>query len=295
MNMTSAQFAALSQLFSSTVFTELARGGCSPKFARLARELQNQDAFGCSRSVGCFFKAAFKLLSREGVRHEYVYKSALTSKILLGRHSLRTASMLSEFRVGECKADIVVLNGTSTVYEIKSERDSLARLDRQLAAYSTVFASVQVVCSATHREEVLRAVPAHVGVCELTSRHHLSTVREPLIDANRVSPVSIFECLRINEAKAVLLLYGYSVPSVPNTLMSSELRARFLQLTPEQAHNGMVHVLKSSRNLLPLKGLLAELPDCLHSAALSIPLRKMDRVRLVEAVQTPLHEGLAWD
>ncbi|MEI9986083.1 MAG: sce7726 family protein [Aliidongia sp.] len=53
---------------------------------------------------------------------------SVTQKILMGKHSLRTASMLNEFRAGSCKADLVILNGTATVYEIKSERDSLTRL-----------------------------------------------------------------------------------------------------------------------------------------------------------------------
>jgi len=86
--------------------------------------------------VCSLFERAFSLLEREGYRHEYVYKAALTQKIFLGRHSLQTASMLSEFRVGQCKADLVILNGTSTVYEVKSERDSLDRLERQVAAWT---------------------------------------------------------------------------------------------------------------------------------------------------------------
>lgn len=47
--------------------------------------------------------------------------NVIANKILLGKHSLNTSHMLSEFRVGYNKADVVIINGTSSVYEIKSE------------------------------------------------------------------------------------------------------------------------------------------------------------------------------
>jgi hypothetical protein len=103
------------------------------------RQTQLFASLPTSECVHALFDAAFQLLKRQGCRDEYVYKAALVQKILLGRHSLQTASMLNEFRVGGCKADLAILNGTATVYEVKSERDSLARLQRQIAAYTTVF------------------------------------------------------------------------------------------------------------------------------------------------------------
>lgn len=97
---------------------------------------------------------------REGYRHEYIYKAAPTHKILLGKHSLHSASVINEFRVGECKADVAILNGTATVYEVKSERDSLAWLERQIRANATVFAKVYVIASESHIQAVLTAPTA---------------------------------------------------------------------------------------------------------------------------------------
>src|SRR3984885_3867291 len=139
------QLAAISRLFSSSVVQEMARKGRSPLFARLASQSHLLNFLSPSQCVYALFDAAFALLRREGYRHEYIYRAALTHKILLGKHSLQTASMMNEFRVGDCKADLAILNGTATVYEVKSERDSLARLQRQIAAYTTVFSRVYVI------------------------------------------------------------------------------------------------------------------------------------------------------
>jgi len=240
------------------------------------------------------FDVAFARLTREGCRDEYVYKSALVRRIVLGRHSLRTASVLSEFRVEGCKADIAILNGTSTAYEIKSERDSLFRLDRQVGAYGNVFARVYVVTAESHLSAVLNAIPRETGVMTVNKRFQISTVREASDRVDQVSPVSIFDSIRTEEARRILVSLGLPVPNVPNTELSDFLRQEFVKLTPREAHAGMVQVLKRTRAQYQLADLVSELPDSLHTAALIVPVRKSDQKRLVAAVNTCLDEAMTW-
>jgi hypothetical protein len=288
------QLAAISRLFSSSVIREMARKGKSPLFARLARQsLLPNSLPGCG-PVYTLFEEAFSLLKREGYRHEYIYKAALTHKILLGKHSLHTASMLNEFRVGECKADLAILNGTSTVYEVKSERDSLKRLERQLTAYLKVFAQVYVVAAEDHVDAVRGSVSGDVGILLLNRRHQITTVRDAVDRPQRTSPAAIFDAIRTEEAQMILRAQGISVPVVPNTLLNSKLRELFIKLDAREAHDGMVRVLRKTRNLLPLSALVDQLPHSLQTAALSVPLRKLDHKRLVAAVNTRLEEAMAW-
>jgi hypothetical protein len=193
---TQSKLAALSRLFSSNVFRELACKGKSTTFARLMREAELCEGVAKPCLVRDAFDAAFEILKRRNLRDEYVYKAALTHRVLMGRHSLKTASMLSEFRVGNCKADLVILNGTSTVYEIKSERDSLSRLRRQIESYMKVFASVFVIAGDKHVEDILVAVPPDVGVMRLDHRHYISTLRDARNNPSRVCPIAVFETLR---------------------------------------------------------------------------------------------------
>jgi len=272
----------------------MARSGKSPLFARLASQscLRNSLPYGL---VCNFFESAFKLLRREGYRDEYIYKAALTHKVLLGTHSLQTASMLNEFRVGECKADLVILNGTSTAYEVKSERDSLARLVRQVRAYSDVFAQVYVITAEEHVDAVNGLVPIDVGIKRLNNRHQISTLRDAADRPERTSPAAIFDAIRAEEARLILLAQGVSIPSgVPNTRLHSVLGELFVKLDARKAHDTMVQVLKKTRNLMPLSDLVAQLPRSLQPAALSVPLRKLDHARLVAAVNTPLDHAMAW-
>ena len=203
-NLATDQLAAISRLFSSSVVHEMARKGKSPLFARLVTQSQVLRSMALSERVYTVFEAAFSLLKREGYRHEYIYKAALTHKILLGKHSLQTASMIHEFRVGDCKADVAILNGTATVYEVKSERDSLTRLERQIAAYATVFAKVYVIAAESHLRAVANTVPDSVGILCLNSRHQISTLRDAVDQPERTSPGAIFDSIRTEEARMIL-------------------------------------------------------------------------------------------
>ena len=293
-NLATDQLAAISRLFSSSVIHEMARNGKSPLFARLVTQSQILSSMSLSKRVCAVFEAAFSLLKREGYRHEYIYKAALTHKILLGTHSLQTASMIHEFRVGDCKADVAILNGTATVYEVKSERDSLTRLERQIAAYATVFAKVYVIAAESHISGVNDTVPDFVGILCLNSRHQISTLRDAIDQPERTSPGAIFDSIRTEEARSILSIFGVTIPPVPNTELHGVLRRAFLKLDSIQAQQGMVRVLKRTRNLLPLSALIDQLPMSLQTAALSVPLRKVDHQRLVAAVNSPLKDAMGW-
>jgi len=159
------QISALSRLFSSGLIRELAKKGYSPMFARLAKESSLLQWADLIAPIGIFFDLAFSVLKHKSCRHEYIYKAAITHKLLLGHtHSLNTFVMLNEFRACNNKADAVILNGTSTVYEIKSERDSLSRLDRQIDSYRKVFAKVNVITGENHLNAVINLVPHDVGI-----------------------------------------------------------------------------------------------------------------------------------
>lgn len=272
----------------------MAEKGRSPLFARLAGHTDIVGRCAENATVGEAFDAAFDVLKAAGHRDEYIYRSALTHNVLMGTHSLNTACMLTEFRAGACKADLAILNGTATVYEIKSERDSLARLANQVSNYKQVFAKVYVIASEGHVSGVLDTVPDDVGVMMLASRYRISTVRAAEDRPDRICPVTVFQSLRSAEAATILRSLKVAVPEVPNTQRHAAMRALFEALDPTAVHKAMVSTLKRTRNLAPLRDLVDQLPRSLHAAALSIQVRRSDHDRIVEAIATPLGAAMTW-
>ena len=78
-------------------------------------------------------------------KNEYLYKNALINKLLLGRYSLNTTTIINEFKIGNSIADFVLLNGEVRIFEIKTELDSLSKLSKQLLDYSRFADKVYVV------------------------------------------------------------------------------------------------------------------------------------------------------
>jgi hypothetical protein len=174
-----------SRLFSSAVFRKMATKETSALFARLISTRTPAPA-----RVRDAFDVPSDALKQRGFRDEYIYKAALTHRLLLGTHSLRTAYILTEFRAGECKADIAILNGTTTVYEIKSERDSLSRPERQISSYQKVFARTFVTAGENHVDAVLGAAAHDVGVMSLSERYQIRTRREAKNRPDRTCPIA---------------------------------------------------------------------------------------------------------
>jgi hypothetical protein len=296
MSLTATQLSALSRLFSASVLREMAGKGYSPLFARLLvdTDLMTRMSLAMTEDVKAVYEAAFAVLSQLGLRDEYVYRAALTHKVLLGVHSLNTASMLTEFRVGASRADVVILNGTSTVYEIKSERDSLARLASQLINYRKVFAKIYVIAAESHVQDVLENTSADIGVLSLGRRGQISTKRETIERPDLVCPVAIFESLRSAEAAAILRSLKIPVPDVPNTRLHGAMRECFVRLDPGSVHQQMVQTLKNTRKLVSLRSLMDQMPQSLQPAVLTTQFRRSDHQRLISAINTPLNEALNW-
>lgn len=286
--------AALARFFSPGVMRELGTLGKSPMFARLVRESRIDVSQELQRTVAYLYERAFNILKQRNNRYEYVYKSALTEKILLGRHNLNTASMLSEFRVGTCKADIVIFNGTGTVYEIKTERDSLSRLRHQVQEYSKVFASVNVIVGENHIGEVTETVPHFVGIHKLSNRFQITQYQEPLVDASRTSSSAIFDAVTMREAKMIMKRRGIDVPDVPGMLRYDTWRGLFSDIRSEDAHQTMVEVLKQTRDLKPLLSLVRNVPKSLRFCVLVSRLKFSERDRLVDTLNTPIQQALCW-
>jgi hypothetical protein len=151
-------------------------------------------------------------------RNEYVYKNAIANKILLGRHSLSTSTFLTELRVGASLADCVILNGSATVYEIKTELDSPAKLRKQIADYQRAFAEVFLVThhSLTARYEAV-IEGTGVGLLTLSRRGQLSTVRAASSVTSQLEIDTMMKMLRRSEYGAIAEDQVGSAISEPNT------------------------------------------------------------------------------
>jgi hypothetical protein len=225
-------------------------------------------------------------------RHEYVYKTAIAQKLFIGRHSVRTASFMTEFRALKAKADVVILNGSSTVYEIKSERDTLRRLREQIDSYRKVFSVVNVVSAPSHVDQLLTILPRDVGVFSLTGRFRISTIRRPVDCPARIEPLAVLESIQLREALDVLSYLGLEIPDVPNTKIYMAVRGRFEQIDPEALHEAFLEVLKKSRALTAFEDFILKLPRSLMAAGMARRYSDNQQDRVLRFLESPVSQFL---
>lgn len=154
-------------------------------------------------SLGSVFDQAYDTLTMMH-RSEYVFKNTLVSKKIFGHHRPTTASAAIEFPVGKSVADVMVLNGTITAYEIKTDFDSFVRLPTQLADYGAIAEQVYVVTSSRRASTAVDVTPNHVGVLALTAKGSLSVQRHATSSQEFLSHRALFRALRVAERRELL-------------------------------------------------------------------------------------------
>lgn len=172
-------------------------------------------------------------LLRKTYRNEHVYKSLIVNKILLGRHSLRTATLVNEFAVGNSCVDTVIINGEATAYEIKTELDSSAKLNKQITDYRRVFRKINVVVHESmvaNYSELL--TDTDVGLLALTSRHNLSVRKFAKSNTSNLDVTTMVKSLRKSEYTEILVRHFGSSPSVPSTQHFSRCLDMALSIDP---------------------------------------------------------------
>lgn len=272
----------IAQCFSAPVLSALARTGRSRPLSGVLRD----GLVVQSGTLADAFDGLFAQICR-GYRAEYVYKNILATRLLLGRHSLRTATLLNEFRAGESKADVVIINGTSSVYEIKTEFDSTERLAAQIASYRRLFDRIHVVTHAGLVDTIRDQVPDDIGILALNRRLSITTLREPIPNRANVDPEAIFSSLRQTEYCAVIETEFGSVPDVPNARLYTEWRALFGRLSPEQAHDSMVRALRARGSDRKYIDFVHALPRSLKLIALTARFSHRERDQLLLRLQSP--------
>lgn len=264
----SVEYQTLAKIFNSNTLNDIANGDLS----YIYKITNNFFAGDYSLTLNNIFEQSFEILSKN-YPNEYVYKNFIANKILQGKHSLNTATMLTEFRVGKNKADCIILNGKSTCYEIKTDYDTLIRLDEQLHAYSQIFDEVNVVCSYRHVDSVLRQAPSNIGVIILSDKLTFREVRRPVGRQQNINKFLMMQSLRKNEYVELVKLLCGEIIDVPNTQLFDKCYEKVDSFSDDKKLSYFfVEILKKYRKNNDI--LVSNLPKSLANAAISYKFNK---------------------
>lgn len=268
------------KLFSSKRIAEIASGNFSYLLDVAARYQSSLESTFTAAEV---VDLVYADLSKD-YRSEYFFKNTVAQKLLLGRHSVNTATILPEFRVGRSKADCVILNGSSTCYEIKSDFDNLDRLPEQLSYYKRIFDKTYVVVGKSHLNKVLNLCCDDVGIIELTPRKSLRVIREANTSKDPVDVPILMRSLRVDEYKEITSKVSGESIEYPNTEIFSVCESILINSPSSDVRQAFCSTLKRSRKVE--KDYILSLPRSLLMAGIGFKLRTDQRRSLVKNLKT---------
>ena len=195
-----------------------------------------------------FTDYAYKYILKN-YRNEYVFKNSLIN-MLIKEFGTSHTIIFNEFSVGNSIADLVMFNGISRAYEIKTELDSDKRLGTQLADYKKIFQRCFVV---VHDNCVGKYINADddigiISMCVNRGNVKFEEVKAPK-DNHNIDPHILIRCLRSSEYKELVKRYYRELPemnaftafSICEEMMSAipsdKLNCLFIDLMKERKTN----------------------------------------------------------
>ena len=150
-------------------------------------------------------------------RNEYFYKNELLNSLLIQNGKISSCSALTELPVADSKTDMIFIdeNDAGVVYEIKTELDTLNRLESQIHNYYKAFPYVYVVTSSSHLQQLECILEeSNVGIIELTDDDRFVYRKKVVYDASHLSYDVLFRILRKKEFESIVLKYFGKLPDV---------------------------------------------------------------------------------
>lgn len=144
-----------------------------------------------------------------------ILRANLHKTYLLKSHKSKDVLVLDELGLkhGKCRADIAVINGRLEGFEIKSDEDSLVRLESQIVTYSEVFDRATIVVGNRYLNKVESVVPNWWGILWGQKREgnkiEFKQVRKGRLNPG-VKALSVAQLLWRSEAISILEELGVS-------------------------------------------------------------------------------------
>jgi hypothetical protein len=220
-------------------------------------------------------------------RNEYFYKNTFINTLLLKKYGVKDTILFNEFRVGKSVADLVMINGESKVFEIKTELDSKKRLHGQIADYSKVFNKCYVITDESLVEKYAKEDKS-VGIIALQKNPRslqMKEIRSPQKN-EFVNPDVLMRCLRTNEYKKIVQNYYGELPEM-NSFNMFNLCLELIREIPQDELSELFHTeIKNRKSITTSLGFVNKE---LRQLVLALNLNEKKYQHLIAQLSSPIN------
>lgn len=160
-----------------------------------------------------YIKYVYRVLESK-YQNEYILKNTFLNKWLIKEVGQENSQVFSEFRVGNAIADLVMFNGTSKAFEIKTEMDSPKRLNFQLENYRKAFNEIYLILPYSKVEQYEHC-DDEIGIITFSPdtkekfQIHRKSISNEIVDKD-----TIMKILHTHEYKSMVLEHYGFLPSM---------------------------------------------------------------------------------
>lgn len=267
---------SLSQIFTSANFRRIVKENDYAqtiyrlkKHTKLDPNLKNQIALDVVYN---------KLL--KNYKNEYIYKNILLNNLLLKKYSLSSTVSFNEFKIGDSISDFILLNGESRVYEIKTELDTLDKIEKQIEDYKKFGNKIFIVAHKCHLQKLIQLYGnSEIGLIELTDRNSLKEIKSASENYDLNTEV-LFKSLRKKEYLQIISDYYNQIPEVPNTRIFRECLDLAKKIPVSDFQKSVLKVLKNRNISNPELLLSKNIPQSLKHICYNLDLTSTEYYQL---------------
>ncbi len=147
-------------------------------------------------------------------QNEYIFKNEFLNNWLIKELGETNSQIFSEFRVGNSIADLVMFNGCSKIFEIKTELDSDSRLTLQLQNYEKAFNQIFLIIPKS-KLNIYEKQDTSIGLITYDPKSEVtfSVYRNAKLNFD-IEPSAIMSILHTNEYKSIVRKYYGFLPQM---------------------------------------------------------------------------------
>lgn len=220
-------------------------------------------------------------------RNEYFYKNSFINYKLLKEYGVKDTVVINEFKVGNSIADIVLFNGSSKAFEIKTELDSSRRLQGQIADYTKIFDYCYIITDATLVDKYLcdNDSLGVIALDKLSQTVKLTEIRKAGKNDN-IDPETLIRCIRTSEYKNIVSKYYGEIPDM-NSFNMFEICSHLIKEIPSlQLRRLFLNEIKARKsNTSSLKHFKKEL----RQLALAMQLDERKYKKIISKLNEPIN------
>ncbi|MCP4461115.1 MAG: sce7726 family protein [Cytophagales bacterium] len=280
----SNQLRDYSSLFSRKPVKEWMNGNLSSIDYKIERYDKNWYSNNGTRYID-YLKFVYSILE-DHYQNEYILKNSFLNDWLIKELGESNSELYSEFRVGSAIADLVMFNGTSKAFEIKTELDSDKRLSSQLEQYRKAFNEIFMIVPISKLEQY-RTYDDSVGIIcfDNSSPNRFSVFRSATKNVN-IDTEALMHIFHTKEYKGIVTQYYGRLPDV-TSFNQFEVCSDLIAKIPQTELNKLfIHQMKKRASNI---GLSSRYYREFNQLSLALRMNVKNRKHLFSILKAPIY------